>query len=80
MEIGKTEFDSFEFFLGEWTQVAPRVRVLNDNSVAITFVKAGPNAAFKTRHISMRAHFIHDLIGTIEYVPSQENAADALTK
>eukprot|EP00975_Prorocentrum_lima_P008223 1757165-Prorocentrum_lima.AAC.1 len=32
----------------------------------------------------MRAHFIHDLIGahlmTTEYVPSQENPADALTK
>eukprot|EP00975_Prorocentrum_lima_P013241 2811498-Prorocentrum_lima.AAC.1 len=32
----------------------------------------------------MRAHFIHDLLGanlwSIEYIPSQENPADALTK
>eukprot|EP00975_Prorocentrum_lima_P058656 12301927-Prorocentrum_lima.AAC.1 len=32
----------------------------------------------------MRAHFIHGLIGakvmTIDYVPSQDNPADALTK
>eukprot|EP00975_Prorocentrum_lima_P055069 11545165-Prorocentrum_lima.AAC.1 len=32
----------------------------------------------------MRAHFIHDLLGadlsSIEYIPSQDNPADTLTK
>eukprot|EP00975_Prorocentrum_lima_P029030 6097519-Prorocentrum_lima.AAC.1 len=36
------------------------------------------------QYISMRAHFIHDMLErnliTIEYIPSLENAADALAK
>ena len=70
--------------LGEITQAEPTTRILCDNAAAISMVQQGPNAVFKTRFISMRGHFIHDLMGaglvTVEYVPSQENPADALTK
>eukprot|EP00975_Prorocentrum_lima_P070481 12932229-Prorocentrum_lima.AAC.1 len=59
-------------------------RVLNDNSAAIYLARSGPTASFKTRFISVKAHFIYDLIGakliTIDYVPTQENPAYALTK
>ncbi len=62
----------------------PTTRVMNGNAAAISLVQKGPDAAFKTRFISMRGHFIHDMMGaglvTVEYVPSQENPADALTK
>ena len=70
--------------LGEAIQEKPQLEVYNDNSAALDLVKSGPEAAFKTRHISMRAHYVHDLVGAnvlkVFYVPSEENAADACTK
>ncbi len=70
--------------LGEMTQIAPSATVMNDNAAAIELARSGPNASFRTRFISMRAHFVYDLILarliTVNYIPSQENPADALTK
>eukprot|EP00975_Prorocentrum_lima_P025909 5452384-Prorocentrum_lima.AAC.1 len=78
MEIGETEFDGFEFLSTSWNK--PLTQSWRIAAIAIS----GPNASFKTRFSSMSAHFIYDLMGaqliTIDYVPIQENPADALTK
>eukprot|EP00975_Prorocentrum_lima_P014518 3079513-Prorocentrum_lima.AAC.1 len=47
-------------------------------------VRAGPDSSFRTRFVSRRSNFVHGLIRaeglTVEYVASDDNAADALTK
>eukprot|EP00975_Prorocentrum_lima_P029855 6263830-Prorocentrum_lima.AAC.1 len=46
--------------------------------------RSGTDPSFRTRFRSMRAHFVHDLatvhLLSVQYVASQDNPADALTK
>jgi hypothetical protein len=54
-----------------------------DNTGAIAFSKDGGNHS-KMKHISLREHFLRDLVKdkhiTPEYIPSAENPADLFTK
>eukprot|EP00975_Prorocentrum_lima_P056891 11937272-Prorocentrum_lima.AAC.1 len=47
-------------------------------------VQSGPDSAFRTRFIPIRAYLVHDLVNahrlSVQYVASEDNAADALTR
>eukprot|EP00971_Amphidinium_carterae_P270672 5371216-Amphidinium_carterae.1 len=71
--------------MAESHQCRPQLFLANDNTAAIIMMKKGPTNPFRTRHISMRANYIFDLlengiINAVEYIESAVNPSDALTK
>ena len=70
--------------LGEMLQQDPVLELSSDNSAAITLVKSGPLASFRTRHISIRGFYLHYVVerGLVEvsFASTKEQPTDALTK
>ena len=65
--------------LGEMLQQDPVLELSSDNSAAITLVKSGPLASFRTRHISIRGLYLHYMV-EVSFVSTRDQPADALTK
>jgi hypothetical protein len=60
------------------------VRIYQDNLAVQDILKRGPSAEMRTRHLSIRYHFVGNLIKgnkvIIEYCPTEDMVADILTK
>jgi hypothetical protein len=60
------------------------VRIYQDNLAVQDILKRGPSAEMRTRHLSIRYHFVGNLIKRnkviIEYCPTEDMVANILTK
>jgi hypothetical protein len=60
------------------------VRIYQDNLAVQDILKRGPSAEMRTRHLSIRYHFVRKFIkrdeAIIEYCPTEDIVADLLTK
>uniref|UniRef100_A0A0A9XG27 Retrovirus-related Pol polyprotein from transposon TNT 1-94 n=2 Tax=Lygus hesperus TaxID=30085 RepID=A0A0A9XG27_LYGHE len=76
------ELINLKGILGEITRVN-EIKLLVDSSSAISFIKNCENSR-RAKHIDIRRHFIKDLVENgdlqIEYVNTNENVSDFLTK
>jgi hypothetical protein len=63
---------------------APTAIIYQDNLAVQDILKKGPSAELRTRHLSIKYHFVADLVKRkeviIEYCPTDDMIADALTK
>ena len=58
--------------------------MLQDNTSVADILKRGPSSQLRTRHLSIRYHFVGDMVRRgevkIRYCPSEDMLADGLTK
>ena len=54
-----------------------------DNSAAVKQIRDGPNGSFRTRHISVKGLWVHQMVELgvdLQFTPTTKQVADALTK
>jgi hypothetical protein len=86
--VGLTEDCSWVIWARNWVLgqgYNPRAAVVfQDNTAVQDILKRGPSAELRTRHLSVRYHFVADLIKRgeiiINYCPTNDMLADMLTK
>ena len=77
---------SLHTHIQEWLADQVAIKLLCDNSAVISIVGSGASSTARTRHLAMRAAYLHALHGDqdvpfgIEYVDTKAQKADALTK
>jgi hypothetical protein len=86
--VGLTEDCTWALWARNWLRgqgYRPKaVRIYQDNLAVQDILKQGPSAEMRTRHLSIRYHFVGKLIKRdgviIEYCPTEDMVADLLTK
>jgi hypothetical protein len=86
--VGLTEDCSWVIWARNWLiaqGVKPKIAIIFQDNLAVQdILKKGPSAELRTRHLSIRYHFVADLIKrgevAIEYCPTRDMIADILTK
>jgi hypothetical protein len=86
--VGLTEDCSWviwarNWLIGQGHKPAAAV-IYHDNTAVQDILKKGPSAELRTRHLSIRYHFVADLMKrgevVIQYCPTDDMIADILTK
>lgn len=74
---------SRDFLIGQGYDISAAT-IYQDNKSTIAMIENGKSTSDRTRHINVRYYFIKDRIDSgeikLEYIPTEEMAADTLTK
>ena len=82
--LGRTARLMFSEFWGTSGTVHDQFRIMIDSQAALSHVRLGEHASWRTRHISIRGNAIYSASEygevAVQYCPTDEMAADGLTK